>query len=266
MNYVTLTVIATEDARKIDGRIPGVFCNVEVPPLAFGNYAPTQLELKVWGKNQELLAPVKKGTKLFLEETELYFSYDKERRLQTNWLKGGNILHVPDQFPNINTVILSGRCVNDLQDTDYRTSASGWVDVRQALAVWNKQESPTYYNFKAQYNTKNKFRINYPELICNFLNKKHVPATIRGRIVTDTWNDKKTGESRSVTTILIADKQGVTLGSKTMENQMFQPATKKESIPTQTTKLEPQPDWSLAPNPAKAISAPTNQELENAPF
>ncbi len=254
MNYVTVTVVTTEDARKIEGRIPGVFCNVEVPPLAFGNYAPTQLELKVWGKNQEQLVSIKKGTKLYLEEAELYFSYDKERRIQTNWLKGSNILHVPPEFPNVNTVILSGRCVNELKDTDFRTSDKGFVTVRQSLAVTNKQDQPSYYNFKALYNTKNNFRPNYPELIFNFLNKPHVAATIRGRIVTETWNDKKTQEERSSTMILIADKQGVTL-NKSSTTPTFQPVTKKEETTSSTANVET-PNWSLAPNPAVTTSVP----------
>ena len=255
MNYVTLTVVTTEDARKIDGRIPGVFCNVEVPPLPFGNYAPTQLELKVWGKNQEQLAPIKKGTKLYLEEAELYFSYDKERRIQTNWLKGTNILHVPPEFPNVNTVILAGRCVNELKETDYRTSDKGFVSVRQSLAVTNKQDQPSYYNFKALYNVKNNFRPNYPELIFNFLNKPHVPATIRGRIVTETWNDKKTQEERSSTMILIADKQGITL-NKSSQASTFQPVKKQES-PATPSSVET-PNWSLAPNPA--VPTPAQEE------
>ena len=266
MNYVTLTVIATEDAREIKGKVPAVFCNVEVPPLDYGNYSPTILELKIWGDKREQLASIKKGNKLYIEESELYFDYNKELRLQTNWLKGGNILQVPDHFPNVNTVILAGRCARDLKETDYQTKANGWVDIEQVLAVWNKQDSPNYYRFKASHNTKNKYGINYPELICNFLNKKQVAATIRGHIVTDAWTDKNTGESRSSTYLSITRKQGITLGTRTTENQLFQPVTQKESTPTQTTKVEPQPDWSLAPNPTQPTSTPTNKELENAPF
>ena len=66
MKHITVTVKAIEDARRIEGRIPAVFCNVEIAPPPFGkSYTPTYAELRVWGKASAFLETVKKDSKVF---------------------------------------------------------------------------------------------------------------------------------------------------------------------------------------------------------
>jgi len=257
MNYATLTAIALEDAREVGKEVPGIFCQIEIPAPKYGKYVSTQLELRIWGPAREKLRSVKKGHRIFVEGTQLFFSYNKETKVQNKWLQQGNVILVPQGFNDgeeFNSFILAGRCVNDLSEKDCLHHSSGFMSAKQRLAVWNKVDSPAFYTFKANYNTNSKYKgINYAEHIMNFLNKKNVGATIRGSLVTETWKDKATQEDRFSSVLLIADKQGITLSSKLepFNNNSSQKTdtTKLRTVTSDSTPANDGPEWSIAPNP-----------------
>jgi len=267
MNYVNLTATAITDPKPLSFG-DGLGCMIEIATPQYGNYVPTQIELKIWGKKKENLSNVNSGNKIYIESSELHMSYDPEKG-QGVWLQGGDVLIVPEHFPNINTVVLAGKAAKDLNEKDSITTNSGFMSVKQRLAVWNKSQKPTFYLFKAIYNVNNKYGVNYVEHVVNFLNKVNKPAIIKGHIVTEAWEDKKTKSSRHQTIVLMADKNGMTLTNNSLEERSASP--KKED----TTKLQPvattekpqgtEPEWSIAPKGAveepKAIAV-----SEDEPF
>jgi len=273
MNYVTLTATVIEDPAEVKDRdISYMSLYIEIAPPEYGTYVPTQLELKVWGNAQNQIISktqnpktgqketkllITKGNKILIENAELFFTYNKETKIQGKYLKGSRGTHItaiPQHFPDSNTIILSGLCMNDLGEKDFISTAKGFMSVKQRLAVFNKLPEPTFYTFKANHNSGNKYGINYAQLVFDHLNKKNTWATIHGYIVTESWTDKTTQEQRESTLIILADRGAVTLNGKLKDfskRNVSQPQRKTfQSVSKDATSTSPDPEWSIAPQPA----------------
>ena len=254
MKHITVTVTAIEDARRIEGRIPAVFCNVEIAPPAFGkSYTPTYAELRVWGKNSVFLEPVKKGSKLFIPEGEFVINYNKETQSTEIQIKAREPLMVPDIFPNINTVILSGRTGIEFDPADpkqrqYRATASGWIFAEQRLVIFDdpKKEYPDSYNFKTVYNNNAEYRgTNWADMIANLLHKRNIPITIKGSLVTEK-SEMEGRDTRYFPKVLLSDKQAITLHQmQPLQSQTVKP---KESRPQPTPTIITDDAWKDLPN------------------
>jgi hypothetical protein len=279
MKHITVTVTAIEDARRIEGRIPAVFCNVEIAPPAFGkSYTPTYAELRVWGKNSAFLEPVKKGSKLFIPEGEFVINYNKETQSTEIQIKAKEPLMVPDIFPNINTVILSGRTGIEFDPADpkqrqYRSTASGWIFAEQRLLIFDdpKKEYPDSYNFKTVYNNNAEYRgINYADIIANYLSKRNIPITIKGSLVTEK-SEIEGRDTRYYPKVLLSDKQAITVHQmQPIASQNVKPKeTKPQSAPTVIAEnpwKETEQLPSLAPEPTIVPAVTTAQDTSEAPF
>jgi len=279
MKHITVTVTAIEDARRIEGRIPAVFCNVEIAPPAFGkSYTPTYAELRVWGKNSSFLEPVKKGSKLFIPEGEFVINYNKETQSTEIQIKAKEPLMVPDIFPNINTVILSGRTGIEFDPADpkqrqYRATASGWIFAEQRLLIFDdpKKEYPDSYNFKTVYNNNAEYRgINYADIIANYLSKRNIPITIKGSLVTEK-SEIEGRDTRYYPKVLLSDKQAITVHQmQPIASQNVKPQeTKPQSAPTVITEnpwKETEQLQSLAPEPTIVPAVTTAPDTSEAPF
>jgi hypothetical protein len=279
MKHITVTVTAIEDARRIEGRIPAVFCNVEIAPPAFGkSYTPTYAELRVWGKNSAFLEPVKKGSKLFIPEGEFVINYNKETQSTEIQIKAKEPLMVPDIFPNINTVILSGRTGIEFDPADpkqrqYRSTASGWIFAEQRLLIFDdpKKEYPDSYNFKTVYNNNAEYRgINYADIIANYLSKRNIPITIKGSLVTEK-SEIEGRDTRYYPKVLLSDKQAITVHQmQPIASQNVKPKeTKPQSAPTVIAEnpwKETEQLPSLAPEPTIVPAVTTAQDTSEPPF
>ena len=291
MKHITVTVKAIEDARRIEGRIPAVFCNVEIAPPAFGkSYTPTYAELRVWGKNSVFLEPVKKGLKLFIPEGEFVINYNKETQSTEIQIKAKEPLMVPDIFPNINTVILSGRTGIEFDPTDpnqrqYRATASGWIFAEQRLLIFDdpKKEYPDSYNFKTVYNNNAEYRgTNYANIIADYLSKRNIPITIKGSLVTEK-SEMEGRETRYYPKVLLSDKQAITvhqmqpIASQTVKTKESKPQPAPTIITDDAWKDLPNQDpsnqHSIAPDPtpiptvnSTPMATTINTETKDAPF
>ena len=279
MKHITVTVTAIEDARRIEGRIPAVFCNVEIAPPAFGkSYTPTYAELRVWGKNSVFLEPVKKGSKLFIPEGEFVINYNKETQSTEIQIKAKEPLMVPDIFPNINTVILSGRTGIEFDPADpkqrnYRSTPSGWIFAEQRLLIFDdpKKEYPDSYNFKTVYNNNAEYRgINYADIIANYLSKRNIPITIKGSLVTEK-SEMEGRDTRYYPKVLLSDKQAITVHQ--MQPIASQNVKPKETKPQSSPTVIADNPWkdndnfpSLAPDPAPIPKVATAPDTSNDPF
>jgi len=264
MKHITVTVKAVEDARRIEGRIPAVFCNVEIAPPAFGakSYTPTYAELRVWGKASNLLEPAKTGSKILVNEAEFVINYNKETQSTEIEIKARQTLLVPEQFPNINTVILAGRTgvefdPGDPKQRNYRATESGWIFAEQRLLIFDntKKEYPDSYNFKTVYNNNAEYRgTNWADIIANLLNKRNVPLTIKGSLVTEK-SEMEGRDTRYYPKILLSDKQAITVHQlQPIASQTVKP---KESKPQPAPTVMTDDAWKDLPNQHSIAPDPT---------
>ena len=207
MNKANLCAQLLEDPREvfINETSTATRCMVGLPPV--GKKAPTHLELNIYGKEAERFMRFQKGTLIFLHRSKLRF--DLETR--TYSLHGGSVAQVNDQFPIINEVTLSGRCVKNIDRDDakaFKTTADGLMICNQSLSVSKGRNQADLFNFYAINNATDK--LNHAEILVNFT-RKGVGATIDGRLVTDSWTDKTSGERKSVTKIQLLN---ITLAPK----------------------------------------------------
>ena len=197
MNFVTVCAQATEVPREVytSATSTALRCNLLLPPV--GNKAPTPIEFNVYGKAAERFERTTKGQLLYIHGAKL--RYDLESR--THSLHGGIIVSVTEAFPIFNTVILSGRCVKDINKDDaraFKTMSNGLMSCNQTLSVNTGRNQADLFNFYALNSVEDK--LNNAELLVNFT-KKGTGLTLQGRLITDAWVDKETKEKRTNTKI-----------------------------------------------------------------
>ena len=222
MNFVSVCAQTLEQPREVytSATSTAMRAMVMLPPV--GNKAPTSIELNVYGKNAERFGRTPKNAQVYIHGAKLRF--DLETR--TYSLHGGIIATVNDQFPIYNTVILSGRCVKDIDHDDaraFRTTADGLMICNQTLSVNTGRNQADLFNFYAINSAEDK--LNNAELLVNFT-RKGTGLTIQGRLVTDSWLDKESKEKKSQTKIQLVS---MTLAPKSGTD------TQNKSVTTQTT-------------------------------
>jgi single-stranded DNA-binding protein len=197
MNFVSVCAQATEAPREVytSATSTALRCNLLLPPV--GNKAPTPIEFNVYGKAAERFQRTAKGDLLYIHGAKLRF--DLESR--THSLHGGIVTSVTEAFPILNTVILGGRCVKDINQDDsraFKTTADGLMICNQTLSVNTGRNQADLFNFYAINTAKDK--LNNAELLVNFT-RKGTGLTIVGRLATDSWVDKETKEKKLNTKI-----------------------------------------------------------------
>ena len=209
MNLAFLCAQLLEDPKKIytSESTSNARCLIGLPPI--GNKAVTRIQLTVYGKQVDQLANLKAGHQIYLHGSKLRYDIDtKEFRLE-----GGNFGTVSHEyFPVFNTVILSGRCIKNINkndDRDYKVTPSGLMICNQSLSVNTGRNQSDIFNFYAINSTEDRNKL--AELLKNFT-RKGVGLTVQGRLLTDEWKDKMTGQGGSQTKIQLIQ---MTLGPKT---------------------------------------------------
>ena len=212
MNLAFLCAQLLEDPKKIytSESTSNARCLIGLPPI--GNKAVTRIQLTVYGKQVDQLANLKAGHQIYLHGSKLRYDIDtKEFRLE-----GGNFGTVSHEyFPVFNTVILSGRCIKNINkddERDYKVTPSGLMICNQSLSVNTGRNQSDIFNFYAINSTEDRNKL--AELLKNFT-RKGVGLTVQGRLLTDEWKDKMTGQGRSQTKIQLIQ---MTLGPKTQSN------------------------------------------------
>ena len=209
MNLAFLCAQLLEDPKKIytSESTSNARCLIGLPPI--GNKAVTRIQLTVYGKQVDQLANLKAGHQIYLHGSKLRYDIEtKEFRLE-----GGNFGTVSHEyFPVFNTVILSGRCIKNINrddERDYKVTPSGLMICNQSLSVNTGRNQSDIFNFYAINSTEDRNKL--AELLKNFT-RKGVGLTVQGRLLTDEWKDKTTGQGRSQTKIQLIQ---MTLGPKT---------------------------------------------------
>jgi hypothetical protein len=253
MNKVYLSVQTTSDPREVyvDSSRTNVVCDVLLPPL--GNKAPTPMTLNIYGapEKQRVMQSVKKDMHLFVAGAKV--RHDLQSRAYS--LHGGSIAIVsPENFPIINEVILSGRCIKNIDPSDkkqYNMTPSGFVICNQTLSVATGKQQADLFNFYAI--NKADDRYNQATLLLD-MTRKGTGLTIYGKFVTDNYT--KDGHTYANTKVQL---YGMTLAPKNQEERI-KPSTElsSESKPVslwggQTLQDEsPHQDAIASPAPAPA--------------
>ena len=192
-------------------------CNVLLPPV--GNKAPTPIQLHVYGKATERFLRIPANSQIYIHASKLRFDLDTK----TYSLHGGIVTQVDESFPILNTIILSGRCVKDIDQDDaraFKTTEDGLMICNQTLSVNTGRNQADLFNFYAINTAEDK--LNNAELLVNFT-RKGTGLTIQGRLVTDTWLDRETKEKTTNTKIQLVS---MTLAPKgTSEQKPIQSQT-----------------------------------------
>ena len=253
MNFACLCAQITEAPHEAyTGPTQSVVkCVVTLPPLS-DRKAPTVMEYSVTSRAaKEKLASLPVNTLLYIHGATL--RHDLENRV--HYITGGNMAQVTEQFPIFNDVILSGRCIKDVtRDGDrpmLKVTDSGLTICEQSLSVNTGKGTADLFNLVAFNGSEDRFRP--AELMANFT-RKGVGLTISGRISTDSWKDKVTGEDRSKTVITV---NKLTLAPK------GQPAEKPIEPSTTVSNDEPAQLW--GGRTATAYDSPHQDAIQGLP-
>ena len=165
MNLAFLCAQLLEDPKKIytSESTSNARCLIGLPPI--GNKAVTRIQLTVYGKQVDQLANLKAGHQIYLHGSKLRYDIDtKEFRLE-----GGNFGTVSHEyFPVFNTVILSGRCIKNINkddERDYKVTPSGLMICNQSLSVNTGRNQSDIFNFYAINSTEDRNKL--AELLSN---------------------------------------------------------------------------------------------------
>jgi len=225
MNFCSVCAQLADNPREVftSATSTGFRCSITLPRV--GNKAPTTIEYNSYGKNADRLRQLTKGNIIHIHGAKL--RYDLESKSHS--LHGGVIAKVDDTFPLYNTVILTGRCVKDIQGDDraFRTTADGLMICNQTLSVATGRNQADLFNFYAINTAQDK--LNNAELLLNFT-RKGTGLTIQGRLVTDEWQDRETKERRSNTKIQLVS---MTLAPKMGESQT-KPVTSQTTVASES--------------------------------
>jgi single-stranded DNA-binding protein len=249
MNYVDVCAILNENPRQVyTSSTTFNYCaEVTLPPV--GNKAPTVLVLNVYGKTGDAFRSLNKADRVYIHGSKLRFDLESK----TYSLNGGVVAQVTEAFPVFNDVILTGRCIKDIDQTDaraFKTTADGLMIANQTLSVNTGRNQADLFNFYAINTAQDKF--NQAELLVN-MTRKGTGLTIRARIVTDAWTDKETNQRRSVTKLQLVQ---MTLAPKTSESQTKQVTSQTTVASTENvaslwggkTVEESSDPWNAGPN------------------
>ena len=231
MNFASVCAVLMEEPREVytSETSFNLRALVNSPPVS--NKAPTPLELNVYGKACEKFRTYKAGARLHIHSAKLRFDVQS----RTYSLHGGIVYEVTESTPILNDVILSGRCIKDIDESDervFRTTADGLMICNQTLSVPMGKNKADLFNFYAINSTKD--RLNNAELIANYT-RKGVGLTIHGKLVTDAWTDKATKERRTSTKIQVSN---ITLPPKASDNGAVESQTKPVASTTNTASAE----------------------------
>lgn len=211
MNYVDVCAILNENPRQVytSSTAFNYVAEITLPPVNT-NKAPTILTFNVYGKAGDTFKGLSKGRRIYIHGAKLRF--DVQSKAYS--LHGGIVAEVTEAFPVFNDVILTGRCIKNIEQDDaraFKTTADGLMIANQTLSVNTGRNQADLFNFYAINSAQDKF--NQAELLVNFT-KKGTGATIRARLVTDAWTDKETQERRNVTKLQLIN---MTLAPKSNE-------------------------------------------------
>ena len=210
MNSAFLSVQALEDPAQVFTSATRTTVRMLVKVPGFGKKSDTILPLSIWRQDdqQRIMQSIKKGAHLFVAGARL--RHDSQTK---EWsLDGGNVYAIrPSEFGIVNEVILAGRCIVDMDKSDpqvFKATESGYLIANQCLAVGVGRQQSELFPFYGINKADDSYNL---AMHIGDFTRKGTGVTISGRLATDTWTDKTTGQQKSRTKIQLTK---MTLGPK----------------------------------------------------
>ena len=221
MNFCCICAQLAEAPKEVfvSATSSSIRASITLPPV--GNKAPTTLDYSVYGKPAERFQRLNKGSLVYIHGAKL--RYDLEGRAYS--LHGGSIAEVNESFPIFNSVILTGRCVKDINQEDsrsFKTTADGLMITNQTLSVNTGKNQADLFNFYAINNAEDRY--NQAELLVNFT-KKGTGLTIHTRLVTDRFKDASTQQIRTLSKLQLVSMTLAPRGSDGSIGKSIEPQT-----------------------------------------
>ena len=257
MNQAFITVIAAEAPVQeyIDSSRTIVKCQLTIPATGSRN-VDTPVEYRIWKDQDKFLKMVTKGQQLYIAGAKL--RHDLDTRSYS--LADGNWIVVPNgQFPLLNQIILSGRCIKDIDHSDprqFRSTDSGYVITNQTLSVTRSKGQSDLFNLTAI--NKADDRLSFATWMADMTHKGK-GLTVGGKIVTNSWKDKDSGDVRYNTVIQVSS---MTLAPKPPVNEI-KPQTNM-NMNSEPKSLWNNPEEPSMP-PAQGWGFSTQEETTPAP-
>jgi len=223
LSFLCAQTVGVPKEKAISENSFATVCDLLLPPV--GNKAPTPIQLNVYGKAAERFVRVPAGAQIYIHGSKLRYDLNSK----TYSLQGGIVTQVDTAFPILNTVVLSGRCVKDIDQEDaraFKTTADGLMICNQTLSVNTGRNQADLFNFYAINAAEDK--LNNAELLVNFT-RKGTGLSIQGKLVTDSWVDKETKEKKNLTKIQLVS---MTLAPK--GNTESKPITSQTTVASST--------------------------------
>tara|TARA_B100000131_G_scaffold93201_1_gene90016 strand:+ start:1348 stop:2187 length:840 start_codon:yes stop_codon:yes gene_type:complete len=248
MNLVFVCGQLTEKPREVftGPNSTAVKCNLLIPPV--GNKAPTPIEITMWGKSAERSKELEAGTHVYVHGARLRYDL-KDKRF---FLERGSMTPVPaDQFPPINTVVLSGRCIKNIDTNnpmDYKLTGN-LIICNQSLSISTGRQQADIINFYAINGVDDRY---CPAKLLPQFTHKGTGLTIQARIGTDSWVDRNSKEVMTRTKLQMIE---MTLAPKQESNRgtMGIPSTPIPNEPRPSAKPDTTSLWNTnETNAAKA--------------
>jgi len=238
MNTAFLSATALEDPAQVFTSASRTTVKLLVKVPGFGKKVDTVLPVSIWRQDdqQRIMQSIKKGSHLFVAGARL--RCDSETK---EWsLDGGNVYAIrPSEFGIVNEVILSGRCIQDMDRSDpriFKATDSGFLIANQCLAVGVGRQQNELFPFYGINKANDSY--NLAMLLCDFT-RKGTGLTISGRLATDSWIDNTTGEQRTRTKIQL---NKMTLGPKPKSTEIKARTTIPSGSEPASLWGQPQPD------------------------
>lgn len=202
MNFASLTVQLVGDP-VADASNPKWFvsrCLTNVAP-AGKNRVPTPLTLVVVGDRAPLFQEnAKAGMRVFINRGTLRHDLEKKEMSVIS----GSVEPVTDGFTRFNDIILSGRCIRDIDESDpkmFRRTDDGLIITNQTLQVRVGDKQSDLFNLVAINGSQDAVPI--ARLMADYT-RKGSGLTVLGRLSTRSWVDEQSGEPRQSTQIAIS--------------------------------------------------------------
>ena len=134
------------------------------------------------------------------------------------WLVGGNIEQREAPCPPYNYCIFSGRVIKDIDCTDprqYTCTESGFMIAKTCISVITGKQESDLIPITAINGSDARYKP--AQLLADMAARKGLGLTVKGTLVTDSWKDKETGETKYKTEILL---KSFTMGPKTISPEI----------------------------------------------
>ena len=218
MNFASLTLKILSAPQAVDNGPNWFVSKCQCSIRAAGkNRIDTPIELQVIGSNAKLFqGNAQVGQRVFVNCGTLRHNLENK----TFSVMSASVEPVHDNFKSFNEVILAGRCIKDIDESDpkhMRRTQDGLIIVNQTLQVRTGDGQSDLFNLVAINGASDKLQLG--RMMADYT-RKGSGLTVWGRLSTRGWQDQETGAPRMSTQLSVNKMTLPPRPPKTQEEQI----------------------------------------------